>query len=109
MRAYECIFILNPSLDEQAVKEKAVKYGEIVTTRQGQVTSVDQWGKRRLAFPINKVFEGYYTFMRFTGDGEILKELGRVFRFDDMVVRHLICVEERPKPAAAAKYPAEGK
>jgi small subunit ribosomal protein S6 len=109
MRAYECIYILNPSLDEQAVKDKAVKYGEIVTARQGQVTSVDQWGKRRLAFPINKVFEGYYTFMRFTGDGEILKELGRVFRFDDMVVRHLICVEERPKPVEAAKSPAEGK
>ncbi len=67
MRAYECIYILNPTLDEQAVKDKAVKYGEIVTARKGQVTSVDQWGKRRLAYPINKVFEGYYTFMRFTG------------------------------------------
>ena len=108
MRAYECIYILNPSLDEQSVKEKAVKFSEVITSRQGQITSVDQWGKRRLAYPINKVFEGYYTFMRFTGDTEILKELGRVFRFDDMVVRHLICVEERPKPVEAAKSPAEG-
>jgi small subunit ribosomal protein S6 len=105
----KCIYILNPSLDEQAVKDKAVKYGEIVTSRQGQVTSVEQWGKRRLAYPINKIFEGYYTFMRFTGDTEILKELGRVFRFDESVVRHLIVVEERPKQAEAPKPPAEGK
>jgi small subunit ribosomal protein S6 len=109
MRAYECIYILNPSLDEQAIKDKAVKYGEIVTTRQGQVTSVEQWGKRRLAYPINKIFEGYYTFMRFTGDTEILKELGRVFRFDESVVRHLIVVEEHPKKVEAPKPPAEGK
>jgi small subunit ribosomal protein S6 len=109
MRAYECIYILNPTLDEQAVKDKAVKYGEIVTARKGQVTSVDQWGKRRLAYPIKKVFEGYYTFMRFTGDAEILKELGRVFRFDEAVVRHLIVVEEHPKPVEAAKAPAEEK
>jgi len=115
MRAYECIYILNPALDEQAIKEKAVKYGEIVTSRKGQVTSVDQWGKRRLAYPINKIFEGHFTFMRFTGDTEILKELGRVFGFDDQVVRHLIVVEERPKtlrrpkpPAPAPKPPVEG-
>jgi len=109
MRAYECIYILNPSLDEQAVKEKAVKFSEVITSRQGQITSVDQWGKRRLAYPINKIFEGYYTFIRFSGSGEILKELGRVFRFDDAVLRHSLVVEERPKPAEAGKSPAEGK
>ena len=109
MRAYECIYILNPSLDEQSVKEKAVKFSEVITARQGQITSVDQWGKRRLAYPINKIFEGYYTFIRFAGTGEILKELDRVFRFDETVLRHSIVVEERPKPAEATKSPAEGK
>jgi small subunit ribosomal protein S6 len=109
MRAYECIYILNPSLDEQAVKEKAVKYSEIITARQGLVTSVDQWGKRKLAYPIDKIYEGCYTFIRFTGSGEVLKELDRVFRFDETVLRHSIVVEERPKPAEAAKPPAGGK
>jgi small subunit ribosomal protein S6 len=108
MRAYECIYILDPSLDEQAVKEKASKYSEIVTARRGQITSVDQWGKRRLAYPIKKLHEGHYTFMRFSGDSEILKELGRVFRFDDAVLRHLIVVDEHPArpepgPATAAE------
>jgi small subunit ribosomal protein S6 len=109
MRAYECIYIVNPTLDEQAVKDKSVKIGEIITSRQGQVTSVDQWGKRRLAYPIDKIFEGYFTFIRFSGTSEILKELDRVFRFDEMVLRHSIVVEERPKQAEAAKTPAEGK
>lgn len=109
MRPYECIYILNPSLDEQAIKEKAVKYGEIITARQGHVTSVDQWGKRKLAYPINKIYEGFYTFIRFTGTSEILKELDRLFRFDEAVLRHSIVVEERPKPAEPAKSPAEGK
>jgi small subunit ribosomal protein S6 len=109
MRAYECIYIVNPTLDEQAVKDKAVKIAEIVTSRQGQVTSVDQWGKRRLAYPINKIFEGYFTFIRFAGSNEILKELDRVFRFDEMVLRHSILVEEHPKKPEPAKSPAEGK
>ncbi len=97
MRNYECIYILDPSLDEQAVKDKAARYGEIVTSREGTVHSVDQWGKRKLAYPIKKRQEGYYTFMRFAGSSEVLKELSRVFRFDESVLRHLIVVEEKPK------------
>jgi small subunit ribosomal protein S6 len=99
MRTYECIYILNPALDEQTVKDKAVRYSEIVTSREGQVQALDQWGKRRLAFPIKKQFEGYYTFMRFAGSNEILKELNRVFGFDEAVLRHMIVVEEKPRPA----------
>jgi small subunit ribosomal protein S6 len=99
MRTYECIYILNPALDEQTVKDKAVRYSEIVTSRQGLVQALDQWGKRRLAFPIKKQFEGYYTFMRFGGTNEILKELNRVFGFDETVLRHMIVVEEKPRPA----------
>lgn len=109
MRAYECIYILNPSLDEQAAKDKAVKFSEVITSRQGRITSVDQWGKRRLAYPINKIFEGYYTFIRFAGTSEILKELDRVFRFDETVLRHSLVVEERPKQAEAPKSPGEGR
>jgi small subunit ribosomal protein S6 len=109
MRAYECIYILEPSLDEQAVKDKTAKYSEIITSRRGQITNVDQWGKRKLAYPIRKLYEGQYTFIRFSGDSEILTELGRVFRFDDAVLRHLIVVEEHPKARWAKHAPAAGK
>lgn len=98
MRVYECTYILNPTLEENAVAEKAERFSEIVTSRKGTVHDIDRWGKRRLAYPINKLQEGIYTMMRFSGDNDILKELNRVFRFDDNVIRHLIVVDENPPP-----------
>lgn len=96
MRAYECTYILKPTLEEHAVAEKIERYSEIVSSRKGSVQHIDRWGKRKLAYPINKFQEGIYTMMKFTGDNDILKELNRVFRFDDDVIRHLIVVGDTP-------------
>ena len=103
MRAYECVYILDPAVDESTVKEKADKFSEIVTSRKGSIRSINQWGKRKLAYPINKSFEGVYTLMKFQGNNDILTELNRVFRFDDKVLRHLIILEEHPEPENAGK------
>jgi small subunit ribosomal protein S6 len=109
MQSYECIYILDPTLDEQAVRDKAAKFGEVITSRTGVIQSVDFWGKRKLAYPIKKRFEGFYTFVRFSGGADILQELNRVFRFDEHIIRHLIVVEERPKPAEPPKAQADTK
>lgn len=90
MRAYECVYILDPTLEELAVKEKTDRFKEIVTSRKGTIHKVDLWGKRKLAYPIEKRFEGIYTLLEFSGGNEILNELNRVFRFDDAVLRYLI-------------------
>jgi small subunit ribosomal protein S6 len=105
MRAYECVYILDPSLEELAIKGKTDKFGEIITSRKGTVHKVDLWGKRKLAYPISKKFEGNYILMKFSGDNKILTELNRVFRFDDEVLRHLIVVDSNPlteEPAVKA-------
>lgn len=102
MRTYECVYILDPSLEEAAVKEKTGRFNEIVTTRNGSVEAVDIWGKRRLAYPIEKKFEGTYILMKFHADSEILDELNRIYRFDDAVLRHLIVLDENP-PAVKAE------
>lgn len=102
MRAYECVYILDPSLEELAVKEKTDRFNEIVTSRNGKVHKVDLWGKRKLAYPIAKRFEGIYTLMKFSGDNDILAELNRIFRFDDAVLRHLIVIDENPQPESGA-------
>jgi len=107
MRSYECVYILDPSLEELAVKEKTAKFGEIVTGRKGAVQRVDLWGKRKLAYPIAKRFEGNYVLMKFTGDNDILGELNRVFRFDDAVLRHLIVIDDNPPAEAAEEQAAE--
>ncbi|MBN2072028.1 MAG: 30S ribosomal protein S6 [Candidatus Krumholzibacteriota bacterium] len=102
MRAYECVYILDPSLEEMAVKEKTTRFDEIVKSRKGSVETIDIWGKRRLAYPIAKKFEGTYVLMRFHGNNEILEELNRIYRFDDAVLRHLIVIDENP-PAVKAE------
>lgn len=105
MRFYECVYILAPTLAESAVKEKTDRTGEIITSRKGVVHNVDQWGKRRLAYPINKSYEGIYTVIQFSGTNEILVELSRIFRYDDAVLRHLIVIDENPPPEASHEIP----
>jgi small subunit ribosomal protein S6 len=103
MRAYECVYIIDPTLEEQAVKEKENRLREIVTSRSGAVHQVDNWGKRRLAYPIMKFHEGTYTVVKFSGNSEILAELNRVFRFDDGILRHMVVVDENPVAQDPAK------
>ncbi|WP_066870295.1 30S ribosomal protein S6 [Clostridium mediterraneense] len=94
MRKYETIFVAQPSLDDEAVKALIEKFKGVIENGGGTVENVDFWGKRRLAYEINKVNEGFYTLINFTADAELPKELDRVFRITDGVIRHIIVKEE---------------
>jgi small subunit ribosomal protein S6 len=95
MRKYETIFILQPSLDEEAVKANIEKFKGVIENGGGVIENVDFWGKRKLAYEIKKVNEGFYTLINFTADTELPKELDRIFRINDTVVRHIIINNER--------------
>lgn len=95
MRKYETIFILHPSLDEEAVKAGVEKFKGVIENGGGTVDNVDSWGKRKLAYEINKVGEGHYTLINFTAGPELPKELDRLFRINDNVVRHIIVKDEK--------------
>ena len=95
MRKYEAVFILHPSLDEEADKANDEKFKGVIENGGGVLENVDSWGKRKLAYEINKVNEGYYTLFNFSGDSELPKELDRVFRITDTVIRHLIIKLEK--------------
>ncbi|MBV4420019.1 30S ribosomal protein S6 [Clostridium tyrobutyricum] len=95
MRKYETIFILHPSLDEEACKANIEKFKGVIENGGGVVDNVDVWGKRKLAYEIKKVNEGYYTLINFSADPELPKELDRVFRITDGVVRHIIVNNEK--------------
>ncbi len=95
MRKYETIFILQPSLDEEAVKANIEKFKGVIENGGGVIENVDFWGKRKLAYEINKVSEGFYTLINFSADPELPKELDRIFRINDTVVRHIIVNNER--------------
>ena len=94
MRKYETIFILHPSSDEEAVKANIEKFQGVIENGGGKVENVDFWGKRKLAYEINKVNEGYYTLINFEANPELPKELDRVFRITDGVIRHIIVKNE---------------
>ncbi|AKN33119.1 30S ribosomal protein S6 [Clostridium carboxidivorans P7] len=95
MRKYETIFILHPSLDEEAVKANVEKFKGVIENGGGVVDNVDAWGKRKLAYEINKIGEGTYTLINFSAGPELPKELDRVFRITDTVIRHIIVKDEK--------------
>lgn len=94
MRQYETIFILHPSLDEEAVKANIEKFKGVIENGGGTVENVDFWGKRKLAYEIAKVNEGFYTLINFEANTELPKELDRVFRITDGVIRHIVVKQE---------------
>jgi small subunit ribosomal protein S6 len=95
MRKYETIFILHPSLDEEAVKANVEKFKGVIENGGGVIDNVDFWGKRKLAYEISKVNEGFYTLVNFSAETDLPKELDRIFRISDNVIRHIIVKEEK--------------
>lgn len=94
MKKYETIFILDPSFDEETVKVNIEKFKGVIENGGGTVEDVDFWGKRKLAYEIKKISEGYYTLFNFTAGPELPKELDRIFRITDGVIRHIIVKQE---------------
>jgi small subunit ribosomal protein S6 len=95
MRKYETVFILHPSLDEEAVKANVEKFKGVIENGGGVIENVDLWGKRKLAYEISKVNEGYYVLFNFNSEPELPKELDRIFRITDTVIRHIIVNVEK--------------
>ena len=91
---YEAVYILNPNLSEEQTAALVAKFKGVVENN-GTVSEIDEWGKRRLAYPINDKNDGYYVLMTFTSAPSFPLELDRIFRITDGVVRSLIvCKDE---------------
>ncbi|MBM3392328.1 MAG: 30S ribosomal protein S6 [Betaproteobacteria bacterium] len=88
MRHYEIVFIVHPDQSEQ-VPAMIERYKGLVTGRAGQIHRLEDWGRRQLAYPIEKVHKAHYVLMNIECDGETLAELEHAFKFNDAVLRHL--------------------
>lgn len=88
MRHYEIVFIVHPDQSEQ-VPAMIERYKSIVTARSGQIHRLEDWGRRQLAYPIQKVHKAHYVLMNIECDQEALDELEHAFKFNDAVLRHL--------------------
>ena len=97
MRAYELMVILNPEVEDRAVEPSLSKFREIVTNAGGTIDNLDIWGRRRLAYEIQKKSEGIYAVVNFTASPETAAELDRVLNLNESVMRTKIIRPEDQK------------
>ena len=94
MRLYEVVYILDPALDEGAVTAKLEKFHALAVASGGEVTAVDHWGNRQLAYPIRRHQSGYYVVAQFSAVADALPEFERLLRLDDEVLRYLLVLND---------------
>ncbi len=94
MRKYEGAFILYSNLEEDVRNAEIEKIKNIVTSFNGTVDKVNEWGQRRLAYEIKKKRDGYYVIINFTSNSDAVNEIDRICKISDNVLRHMITVEE---------------
>lgn len=91
---YESIFVLDATLEEEKITALSEKFTKLIEAN-GTIESVDVWGKRRLAYPIDYKTEGFYTLVKFTANPEFPKELERIYGITEGVLRTIVIrVEE---------------
>jgi small subunit ribosomal protein S6 len=89
-REYELVFILQPELDEQGVLGFNERLGQIVANQSGAIETTELWGRRGLAYPIGKYFEGHYVLHRLSMQPAGTEEVDRLLRFNENVLRYLL-------------------
>ncbi len=94
MRHYEIVFMVHPDQSEQ-VQAMIERYRQMIEGREGVIHRLEDWGRRQLAYPINKIHKAHYVLMNVECDGETLHELESAFRFNDAVMRNLIITQKR--------------
>ena len=93
MNKYESVIIINPSVDDEGIKALIKKFTDIINN-EGKVESVDELGKRRLAYEIAKNKEGFYAVFNIEAKPELIAELERNYRIDDSVMKFITVKKE---------------
>ena len=94
MKAYELLFIVDPSIDDETRLATSKRIDTTITSQGGKIDNVEEWGKKKLAYEINGLADGDYTLIDFHADPEAIAELDRVLRIMDSVVRFMITRRE---------------
>ncbi|HWQ59138.1 MAG TPA: 30S ribosomal protein S6 [Clostridia bacterium] len=90
MNKYEAMYVIAPELEDEALKALIEKFSGIIAANGGEIIGVDEWGRRRLAYPIDYKTEGTYVLVTFAGAPELPRELERNFNNDESVIRYLV-------------------
>ncbi len=119
MRHYEIVLIVHPDQSEQ-VPAMIDRYRQMITGRSGTIHRLEDWGRRQLTYPIQKLHKAHYLLMNVECDNETLLELEHAFKFNDAVLRHLTVImteavtgpspmmrDEKSRPVASNDEPAK--
>lgn len=99
MRDYEVVYIFDSNLERPAIEQKLERLNSLITADgKGEVKAVEHWGKRPLAYPVEKQTNGYYVVVQFRAEPSNLDEFQRVAKLDETVLRHLVVLSEGPLP-----------
>jgi len=108
---YETVFIMTPVLSDDQMKETVVKFKKFLTDRGAEIVFEDNWGLRKLAYPIQKKSTGFYYLLEFRHEGDVIKDLEVAFKRDERVIRfltialdkHAVTYNEKKRREKAAK------
>jgi len=104
--SYETLFVVDPDLTEEATSAMVEKFTKLIADN-GEIESVDEWGKRKLAYPINDKPEGYYVLVNFKSEPSLPSELERIFGITEGIMRSIVIRHEEKKPRAKKAAPAK--
>ncbi len=110
MRDYELVLVVSPDAGDEGFPAAVERVNSFITERGGQIKNSDQWGRRRLAYPIRRFQDGYYAVTHFSAEPAVLKPLNASLELAEDVLRHLVVRMDElpvPTPVAAASAPAD--
>lgn len=102
---YELIYIIKTSLEEEARKELIARFNALIESNGGKVSKVDEWGKRRLAYEIDDMMEGYYVLVQFDAESSLPRELERNLEISEEVMRYLVTRVENKRSNVKPRAP----
>jgi small subunit ribosomal protein S6 len=103
MKRYETIYIANPNLEDDALKEVVAKFSDVVEKKKGSIVKIDDWGKRKLAYEVKRFDKGHYVLLDFCGFPDAVAELERTLKLDDRILKYLtVKIEDDVEPTDIA-------
>ena len=100
---YESVVIINAALEDEQIDSTINRIKELITTHGGELLEIDNWGRKRLAYPIQKSKSGYYSILRFKAPTDLIAHLERSYRLDETIIRYLTIVLDKNALEAYAK------
>lgn len=94
LNKYESIYIINPNVDAEGIKGLVEKFNALIESEGGKVTETNEWGMKKLAYPINRLTQGYYVLVNFEAKPEFIDELERVYKITDSVIKFITVRKE---------------